>query len=166
MSSSIRPRIWPRCCMLTIKTETHITFNTACWFVFHCVGRVCCLRSLCMLLTAVFRGISDVCPSNHQLADWLKPSAAQHQTSQYRSLLGSVSHKQIKGSTMFLFQLIWKCHIISKRTSVLFMSNILLLLTAQCGPGRALTKRKAKEALLQELHMQLFSSRKHGIFKI
>ncbi len=34
------------------------------------------------------------------------------------SLLGSVSHKQIKGTTLFLFQLIWKCHIISKRTSV------------------------------------------------
>lgn len=67
------------------------------------------------------------------------------------SLLGSVSHKQIKGSTMFLFQLIWKCHIISKRTSVLFMSNILLLLTAQCGPGRARTKQKAKEAFLQEV---------------
>lgn len=54
--------------------------------------------------------------------------------------LGSLSQKQIKGVIVFSFQLIWKCHIVSNRTSVLFMSNILLLLTAWYRPGGALTR--------------------------
>lgn len=106
---------------------------------------MCVASDLSVCLTTVFRGIQTfVRPTT----SWPPDSNPQQNIKHHSiSLLGSVSHNQIKGTTMFLFQLIWKCHIISKRTSVLFMSNIFLVLTSQHRPGRApLTKQKAKGA--------------------
>lgn len=77
----------PAPCYQMCKKITHlVTFNIPCWFVFHSAGiaftHVCWLNCSHQLLTTVFRGISDICPSKYQLANWLKPSA-EHQTSQY-----------------------------------------------------------------------------------
>lgn len=90
---------------------------------------VCCLRCLRMLLTAVFKGISDVCPSNHQLADWLKPSA-EHQTSAVSHCLAQFHINRSRVPQCFYSSWYGNVTSFQRGTSVLFMSNILLLLTA------------------------------------